>query len=167
MPTPSLDLIKTIVVVMMENRSFDHMLGYLRLTKGWENVDGVKPGDPDWIQRTTNIYNGKAYPPFHQTDPFHKMPADPPHEYTDIARQMGYPDDHGVFPMNGFVQSYANAKEKPIIGDLKSAVVMGYFTGEAVPVTDFLAKNFAVCDHWFSALPAGTQANRLMSMAGY
>jgi phospholipase C len=44
---------------------------------------------------------------------------------------------------------------------------MGYFTGEHLPVTDLLARNFAVCDHWFSALPAGTQANRLMAMAGY
>ncbi|MFZ3376313.1 MAG: alkaline phosphatase family protein [Chthoniobacterales bacterium] len=167
MPTPNLDLIKTIVVVMMENRSFDHMLGYLRRTKGWENVEGVKAEDSDWVQRTTNTYNGKAYPPFHQTDPFHKMPADPPHEYTDIARQMGYPDERGVFPMNGFVQSYANATAKPKINTPESAVVMGYFTGESIPVTDFLAKNFAICDHWFSSLPAGTQANRLMSMAGY
>ena len=31
---------------------------------------------------------------------------------------------------------------------------------------DFFARNFAVCDHWFSALPTGTQANRLMAMSG-
>jgi phospholipase C len=80
---------------------------------------------------------------------------------------MGYPDASGVFPMNGFVQSYANAAEKPKIGPPSSAVVMGYFTNKELPVTDFFAKNFAVCDHWFSALPAGTQANRLMLMAGY
>ena len=41
MPAPALDQIKTIVVVMMENRSFDHMLGYLALEEGWQNVDGV------------------------------------------------------------------------------------------------------------------------------
>jgi len=34
-------------------------------------------------------------------------------------------------------------------------------------VTEFLARNFAVCDHWHAALPAGTQPNRLMAMAGY
>jgi phospholipase C len=167
MPTPKLDLIKTIVVVMMENRSFDHMLGYLRLVKGWEKVDGIRPEDSTWIKSTTNTYNGKAYATFYQTDPFHKMPADPPHEYTDIARQMALPNSEGVFPMNGFVQSYANATAKPKIDAPESAVVMGYFTQKELPVIDFLAKNFAVCDHWFSALPAGTQANRLMSMAGY
>src|SRR5260370_18924103 len=163
MPTPKLDLIKTIVVVMMENRSFDHMLGYLRLVKGWEKVDGIRPEDADWIKSTTNTYNAKAYVPFHQTDPFHKMPADPPHEYTDIARQIGSPNGEG-FPMNGFVQSYANAQAKPKIDTPESAVVMGYFTKKELPVTDFFAKNFAVGDHWFSALPAGTQANRLMAM---
>ena len=44
---------------------------------------------------------------------------------------------------------------------------MGYFTKEQVPVTDFFAENFAVCDRWFSALPAGTQPNRLMAMSGF
>ena len=66
MAAPNLDQIKTIVVVMMENRSFDHMLGYLALEKGWENVDGVKPNDPTWIARTTNKYKGQSYAPFEQ-----------------------------------------------------------------------------------------------------
>ena len=40
---------------------------------------------------------------------------------------------------------------------------MGYFTGTQAPVTDFFARNFAIYDHWFSSLPAGTQPNRLMA----
>jgi phospholipase C len=167
MPSPNVELITTVVVVMMENRSFDHLLGYLSLKKGWEKVDGVRPGDPAWIKGTTNAFGGQTYIPFEQKDVVHKMAGDPPHEWTDIARQMGQPDAVGVFPMNGFVENYANAKEKPPIGHDPPPPVMGYFTGEHLPVTDRLATNFAVCDHWFSSLPAGTQANRLMSMAGY
>jgi phospholipase C len=165
MPSPNLDQITTIVVVMMENRSFDHLLGYLSLKKGWEHVDGVRPNDAAWVKQTTNIYNGQSHAPFHQTDVVHKMSGDPPHEWQDIARQLGTPDGNGTFPMQGFVENYANAKERPLIG--KNPPVMGYFTGDQLPITDRLATNFAVCDKWFSALPAGTQANRLMAMAGY
>ena len=44
-----LDPIKTIVVVMMENRSFDHMLGYLSLPPfNRTEVDGLK-ADPAWL----------------------------------------------------------------------------------------------------------------------
>jgi phospholipase C len=150
---------------MMENRSFDHMLGYLALEDGWEDIDGVKPNDPSWVARTTNQYNGQSYAPFVQKNVTGKMAGDPPHEWTDIARQMGHRDAKGEFPMNGFVENYANAREKPRI--ISKPPVMGYFTGKQIPVTDRLARNFAVCDHWFSSLPAGTQANRLMGMAGY
>src|SRR5258708_7185098 len=155
MPSPDLDKIKTIVIVMMENRSFDHALGYLHLKEGWGNVDGVRPQDPAWIARTTNIFQGKAYLPFEQLDVIHKMTGDPPHEWTDIARQMGNPDANGVFPMNGFVANYATAAEKPDVVDEVHPPVMGYFSGEHLPVTDLLATNYAVCDHWFSSLPAG------------
>ena len=48
---PSLEQIKTIVVVMMENRSFDHFLGYLSLPLfRWPKVDGIKT-DSEWISK--------------------------------------------------------------------------------------------------------------------
>jgi phospholipase C len=55
-------------------------------------------------------------------------------------------------------------KRKPPPRD--ASLVMGYYTNSAVPIFDFFARNFTVCDHWFSALPTGTQANRLMAMSG-
>src|SRR3546814_14474053 len=45
-------------------------------------------------------------------------------------------------------------------------VVMGHYIAEDVPTFDFLAHNFCVCDRWFTPLPLGTQANRLMAMSG-
>jgi phospholipase C len=44
-----------IVVLMMENRSFDHMLGYLSLTGGRTDIDGLRPG-------LANEYQGRSYP---------------------------------------------------------------------------------------------------------
>jgi len=161
---PSLDQITTIVVVMMENRSFDHMLGYLAMEEQWSEVEGVRPDDAVWMDDATNTYQEKKYPPFLQKDLVGPLAADPPHEFDDIARQMGHATN-GIFPMRGFVENYANAKAKPRI--TRRPPVMGYFTGDQLRVTDRLARNFAICDHWFSSLPAGTQANRLMGMAGY
>jgi phospholipase C len=146
--------IHTIVVLMMENRSFDHMLGYLRLPAygGNTNVDGVRD-DSNWLNAVANKWQGIAYQPGPLQEP--RIP-DPPHERPDIARQLGAPGANGNFPLDGFITS-AN-------GDSE---VMRYQTPGRVPILDFFARNFRVCDHWFSPLPASTQPNRLMAMAGY
>jgi phospholipase C len=160
-----LNLIKTIVVVMMENRSFDNLLGYLCLApNNWKNVEGLG-STAAWHDKVASVYDGTKYPPFLLTDPYDVIDADPPHERDPIATQMGTAVN-GTFPMNGFVTNYASAKgaNPPTVGS--QPPVMGYFTAEQAPVTDFFAQNFAICDHWFSALPAGTQPNRLMAMSG-
>ena len=57
---PDLSSIKNIVIVMMENRSFDHMLGYLSLDPtNRKDVDGQSL-DPDWLKRFTNFDAGSA-----------------------------------------------------------------------------------------------------------
>jgi phospholipase C len=160
-----LNRIKTIVVVMLENRSLDHLLGHLSLDLGrWANVDGLK-SDPAWLDKVSNAHNGQRFAPFHLRDPYHVIDADPPHERGPIALQMGVPAN-GTFPMDGFVTNYAGAKGAKSLTTQNPPPVMGYFTAEEAPVTDFFVRNFAICDHWFSSLPAGTQPNRLMAMSG-
>ena len=50
-----------IVVLMMENRSFDHMLGYLSLAGGWADVNSLRPG-------LANEYQGRSYPVLASSD---------------------------------------------------------------------------------------------------
>jgi phospholipase C len=77
--------------------------------------------------------------------------------------QINTPCANGGCPeLGGFVASYATRNPPP--ADL--SMVMGYYTADALPVYDFFAKNFTVCDSWFAPLPTGTQPNRLMAMAG-
>jgi phospholipase C len=152
----SLDLIDTIVVVIMENRSFDHMLGYLNLP-GTARIplEGLQT-DPAWLRLRAN----SGIEPFEFND---TAIDDPPHEQATIAMQLGAPPTPGgPCPMNGFVESYL--KRQPPPSDQR--LVMGYYTAQSVPTFDFFARNFTVCDHWFAALPTGTQANRLMAMGG-
>jgi phospholipase C len=155
----SLDNIRTIIVVMMENRSFDHVLGYLSLNG--KDVNGLS-ADPAWQQNFTNLYGGKTYP-IHALSPSTQLIPDPPHDRTPISTQINTPCANGGCPeLGGFVASYATRNPPP--ADL--SMVMGYYAADALPVFDFFARNFMVCDSWFAPLPTGTQANRLMAMSG-
>jgi phospholipase C len=159
----SLDPIKTIIMVMMENRSFDHMLGYLSLSPfNTKEVDGLS-NDPSWLAQFTNYDSGQAIQPFLNTDPY-DMPGDfdPPHERPNMAGNLGTLQGN-VYPMNGFVSSIPSSVSTN--QDVRN-LVMSYFGAEQVPMSHFFAQNFAICDRWFSAIPAGTQPNRLMSMGG-
>src|SRR5581483_1109209 len=165
MAAPKLSAIKTIVIVMLENRSFDHMLGYRSLEKfGALNIEGLKD-DKTWNDRVANPYKGARYPLFHSTDPFNAMPGDPPHERENIALNLGRKSADG-YAMDGFVENYAKNTKGVSVKPGDRPPVMGYFTPPEVPMAHFLADNFAICDHWYSAIPAGTQPNRLMAMSG-
>ncbi len=153
--------IETIVIVIMENRSFDHMLGYLSLN-GTLPVEGLDP-DPNSRKSFANRYLGKEYELF-RIDPKTSPCSDPQHDRQSIATQISVsPGGPGPKLMGGFAESYARFSD-PKPADPSS--VMGYFDAGSVPTFDFFARNYCVCDHWFSALPLGTQANRLMAMAG-
>ncbi len=150
--------IETIIVLMFENRSFDHMMGYLGLPPYNRPVEGLQKATG-----FTNEYNGFEYPIFHLGNPGQKLPDDPPHERPAIGTQLD-PDGDYSYSMRGFVRSYAQIRS---IDPSDKPMVMGYYAAEDVPATHFFATNYGICDHWFTAIPTGTQPNRLMSMSGY
>src|SRR5689334_18780306 len=98
-----LDNIRTIVVVLMENRSFDHMLGYRSLPPSNTALDGLKQ-DPAWQKQFLNVdVGGEESVPFLNNNPYSLPPKfDPPHQRDNVAAQLGELKD-GVYPMNGFV----------------------------------------------------------------
>lgn len=158
--------IETIVIVIMENRSFDHLCGYLSLasTPTPLAVQGLSD-DPAWRAPLANMFNGEAYP-IHRLGPETQLIDDPDHTQKSIAMQIAVAPQGGApAGMGGFVQSYVTyAPHNHPPAD--RSLVMGYYDAAAAPAVDFFARNFAICDHWFAALPLGTQANRLMLMAG-
>jgi len=93
-----LSRVKNIVIVMMENRSFDHLLGYLSLPPfNRAEVFGLS-NDPAWQAKYTNADQGIPHRPFLSTDPY-DMPDDfdPPHERPNMALNLGSLQD-GVYP---------------------------------------------------------------------
>jgi phospholipase C len=153
--------IQTIVFCMMENRSFDHALGYLQ-ADGVLPVDGLQAPQA-WRDKWINVARGKDYP-LHELGPADPI-DDPPHGYEAIKTQLTTAAK-GQPGMGGFVEAYLASREKKKAPAPTPGAVMGYYRGDAVPTFDFFARNYCVCDHWFAPLPLGTQANRLMAMSG-
>ena len=154
----ALDLIDTIVLVMMENRSFDHMLGHMSLgPAGRADIDGLTlPFD-----RYLNTFEGAKFLPHPMKDG--QLSTDLPHDRAAITLQMRRNAVLGTFAMDGFARSYFDGSPTNRTATPDS---MGYLEAADVPMTRFLADNFAACDHWFAPLPAGTQPNRLMAWTG-
>ncbi len=154
--------VDTIIVVMMENRSFDHMLGHLSLPGfgGRTDVDGLANlEDPAFANPSRN---GTVVFPFVTADG--PLPSDLPHERDSVAIQFAKSAAIGGFAMNGFVKAYEQFTGTS--GVLRPPP-MGLLTSGDLPVTGFLAREYAVCDRWFAPLPTSTQPNRLMAISGY
>jgi len=152
--------IDTIVVVMMENRSFDNVLGYLRSPAHGNrpDVDGI--ADPNDASYLNPNGDGVGLAPFWSKDgPF---PSDLPHDKGAVAMQMAYSQVSKSYLMNGFVKAFENEFHTM----LDQSPVMGLLTPADLPTTAALADRYTVCDHWFACLPTSTSPNRLMSMCG-
>ncbi len=145
-----LEKIDHIVVLMLENRSFDHLLWYLSLEGGRGDIDGLR-------EEFANDHNGRRYPVHHLGT---AIPDDPDHSARSVDLQVG------GGKMNGFVASYADTLSRRGVEDGDPGRVMGYYNAADVPVYDHLARQFAVCDHWFSSVPGATWPNRLYAISG-
>ncbi|HXM58601.1 MAG TPA: alkaline phosphatase family protein, partial [Candidatus Dormibacteraeota bacterium] len=161
--------IEHVFVLMLENRSFDHLLGFSAIsgtdaaTGQPTRVDGAGPA-------TENAWAGRTYPATEGAD--WVMPIDPGHEFADTLLELchdpvanpapKYPDaaTGGYPPITnaGFVADYAGKRGDP-------AEVMRCYRPEQVPVLTALAREFAVCDRWFSSMPGPTWPNRFFAHA--
>ncbi len=141
--------IKHIFVLMLENRSFDHMLGFSGL-QGIDAATGLPTKAEDLIGITvSNSANNVAYSPHPTADLWlYGVDKDPGHEFDEIAEQLA--NNNG-----GFAANYASRQA------LNPGRVMNAFAPEKLPILNTLAREFAVCDHWFSSLPGPTWPNRL------
>ena len=150
-------VIKHLVVLMMENRSFDHMLGFMQSpTYAIDGLDGTEvnrdsTGEPVRVNQDAR-YSGD-------------LSHDPSHDFEDVMEQMfgtqsppaGQPPD-----MSGFVRNYERfTKDRE-----KAASIMNCFAPANLPVLARLASSYAVCDRWFSSVPGPTLPNRAYAHAG-
>lgn len=156
----ALSRIKHFIILMLENRSFDQMLGFLSASTAMggcerSDVDGVaKPG------RHQNHYEGKTYWPetLHGNEFFL---WDPCHDHESTLAQLKNGN-------SGFVSEFAKRAHRLYWGRPLNdySLVMGFYSREVLSVYDRLAERFCVCDKWFSSVPGLTHPNRLYAMSG-
>jgi len=161
--TVGLDKLKHIVVLMMENRSFDHMLGGLSLVteggkKKYPKINGLtgKESNPDSDGATVVVEPQADYQDQLVHDPDHHFPG------TDLQIFGDQKGSGRVANMQGFVKSYFTQTK-----DVKlSHEIMNYFKPEKLPVLTTLATEFALFNSWFSSIPGPTICNRAFSHYG-
>lgn len=176
-----------LVVLMGENRSFDNLLGFLYTSDDLpdgETFEGLAFGDyrntsPDGTEVAAHVYDGA-------TDDIMGRPnPDPgeefPHVNTQLFDTVEPPTNAELFvehmeapyntppkrtdaTMSGFVRDYwvnfmRLRKGVPPTAD-EARQIMGSFSTQMLPVLSTLAKNFAVFDHWYCAVPSQTFCNR-------
>jgi phospholipase C len=145
------DPIEHVIVLMLENRSFDHFFGAV------PGINGINPANPN-----SNLERPGSATRFPQTpDAVRKMRPDPRHEFTNVMRQIA--PGHGLPAMGGFVWDLA--LEQPNAGAAWPQV-MSYFGLGALSATHQLAQAFCVCDPWFSSVPGPTWTNRFFVHSG-
>ncbi len=157
-----LDGIDHIVVLMLENRSFDHMLGYLSLPA---DQGGAARTDVDSLTGSeSNTYSGREFIVHHlDRTAFSGEAEDPDHSGRSVDEQLG--SGGGGFVAN-FARVSAARAQKLGVPAPDPGLVMGYYTGEDLPVYDHLAREYCVVDRWFSSVPGATWPNRLYSLTG-
>jgi phospholipase C len=146
-----------VVVLMMENRSFDHMLGGLKARN--PKIDGLtgNESNPDTTGSLVQVQPLAEYQS--QLDP------DPNHHFAAVNLQIfGDPSSGPPLQpkMQGFVKSYFNQQQDVA----HSHEILYYFAPEKLPVLTTLATEFAVFNRWFSSIPGPTICNRAFAHYG-
>ncbi|KAD4982591.1 hypothetical protein E3N88_19262 [Mikania micrantha] len=147
--------IKTLVILVQENRSFDHMLGWMKSLN--PEIDGVTGTESNPIS-TTNPQSGRIF----QSRESGYIQPDPGHSFQAVYQQVfGVPwaEESSSSPLSPTMEGFAEQAESVEAGLGK--VVMSGFKPDDVPVYRDLVNEFAVCDRWFASVPASTQPNRL------
>jgi phospholipase C len=177
-PRP-VDKIDHVFVLMLENRSFDNLLGWLYApsNKPPRNIPAGPGGQTTYEGLTERAFSNTRVAMEHDTAPesqriyagkvvgSDRKPDPNPREVCPsfIEQMFGTetPSADATPNMWGFVQNYAGKK-----GNNDVPGIMECFTPDQVPVLRWLAKTYAIGDRWFGSLPSETWPNRSFVHAG-
>lgn len=141
---------------MMENRSFDHLLGGLK--KDDARIDGLNgtESNPDINGAAAKVKPDAKYQGQLDPDPDHHFPG------VDLQIFGGDTSPGRVANMSGFVRSYYQQRNNVTW----SRQIMYYFAPSKLPVITTLARQYAVFNAWFSSIPGPTLCNRAFAHYG-
>ena len=150
----NLSKVKSVVTLMLENRSLDNILGYLYYP------NNKSPNGDAFDGLTGNETNsGTKVQAAKKTD---TPKPDPGEEYQHVNVQLfgvDPPPNPPVATNSGFVTDYVNVKGKP-------AEIMSCYDPGAIPYLAEICRRYAVCDAWYASVPSQTWTNRAFAHAG-
>ena len=162
--------VEHIVVVMMENRSYDHVLGHRAQPPTRSDDDGLSPGLLE-----TLLAAGFTLPPLADSALTNKtqFPVAVGHELHDVAEQLAHrltdADGRPLLSPKGFLSNFKTRHDKLSAED-KARVrlndVLGWYDGADLPFFRYLAEHYAYSDHYFCSHPGPTLPNRMFSLTG-
>jgi phospholipase C len=173
-----LHAIKHVVQLMLENRSFDQMLGFLYESSGNQSPTGQpfegltgNESNPDDTGREVKVFKIDR----NAKHPYLMPGADPGEGFHNTNYQLFSTDTpaHGAAATNkGFVLNFKAAIASDAQRHFKDSLpgtlpsdVMGMYSPEMLPIMSGLARGFAVCDRWFASAPTQTIPNRAFAGA--
>lgn len=145
--------IEHVVFLMLENRSFDHMLGYLKNLNS--DIEGCVKGLPgcsnpvDPTDPNSEIVDVDDTAVYVQVSPDHSI-------HGTTSQIYGVNSDAGEAKMNGFISSYTSTTKTTADGK----TIMKNFSPDHVPVIANITMEFAHIDGWYSGVPGPTMPNR-------
>jgi phospholipase C len=146
--------IEHVIVLMLENRSYDHMLGYFPQGRGLagDEYNLVDPLDPTSQKVVVNNRSGYV------------TAVNPSHDFRSVEKQLYGQSAHvgSPAPMSGFIKSYTETAD----GDVETGKkIMECFDPDKIPALTTLAREFCLCDRWHASIPGPTWPNRLFAHA--
>ncbi len=179
---PFTEKIRNVFVLMLENRSFDHIFGWSGLQGRNDpnrseapQIEGCKLQPPEGDPTFYNVFNNQIIPCAPVTAAAMNLSADPGHEWEDVMESLcgtgavlGADGSYPGINRNGYVASYARALQK--VGVARDAQHLGEIMSgvarEPRLILHRMAEQYAICDHWFCSLPGPTWPNRFFALAG-
>ncbi|GJH05956.1 alkaline phosphatase family protein [Paraburkholderia terrae] len=170
--------IEHVFVLMLENRSYDCIFG-LSGFAGHLPAGGATTAIGLPAQPIVNFGRSGTHYQLRRGSPY-ALGFDPGHEFTDSCAQLcglpfasadvvrsdslvlgptGYPPLATDPSTTGFAATYEDHAD--VVADAFSA-----FTPDQLPVLNFLASQFGLCDNWFASVPGPTWPNRFFAVAG-
>jgi phospholipase C len=157
-----------VVVVMMENRSYDHVLGYRAALAGQAPTDGMTAELRGFLQQQGFPVRPLADVeriPFNAAHLRTAFPRGVGHGLADVVQQLSArlttPAGRAINSPAGFVENFRRRA-----GTLAPEDVLGFYGPKDLPFSAFLAEHYGFSDRYFCAHPGPTLPNRMLSLAG-
>ena len=154
--------IKHLFVLMLENRSYDHLLGFSHIT-GADAQTGLSARAEGLTGAESNVYESQTFPVTQTAAD--RMQSGPDHQFNDVLIQLCGPTFDNK-ELNGSPYPQVNATGYAAAygitnGKAQAGQAMACFSANELPVINALASEFVLCDHWFSSMAGPTEPNRM------